>query len=377
MSSLEGRPLAAINGLRARTRHRLFGGLVVLVSAWLLSAPAVAYINLELRTANPWHPGDTVRVGLYAVSDTPDAQSFDAVQALCFWDPAFLTLLGTDQTGAAPWQSAGFTPSDPFGFNESNPPQDGDGLWSANCPTSEPILATAQGTLLTTFEFQALANTGGTSVNLVLTATKPDHYPAYTRAISIGADVLGTLAVASVMLISHPPGETCAGALVITSLPFRTEGNTCNADDDYDETCEKLLPSTPRPTTQPSGGSPDIVYQFTPSRGPMAIDISLCRNSAYDTKLYVYEDACGAYQSGTAIACSDDACSTPSSPSAVVSEIRALNLVAGHTYYFVVDGHGGACGNYTIDVYASIPGPNCPEDTGYCLPAHRPDSAWN
>ncbi len=377
MSSLEGRPLAAINGLWTRTRHKLFAGLIILASAWLFPAPAAAYINLEFRTANPWHAGDTVRVGLYAVSDTPDTQPFDAVQALCFWDPAFLTLLGTDQTGAVSWELAGFTPNDPFGFNESNPPQDGDGLWYASNPPSVPILATAQGVLLTTFEFQALTNTGSTSVNLVLTATKPGHSAAYTRAISAGADVLGTLAGASVMLVSRPPGDTCATALVITSLPFRAEGSTCNADDDYDETCDKLRPSTPRPTTQPAGGSPDIVYQYTPTSGSLAVDISLCRSSAYDTKLYVYEDACGAYQSGSAIACSDDACTTPLSPSGVVSELVAVNLIAGHTYYFVVDGNGGDCGNYTIDVYASMPGPNCPEDTVFGLPAHRPDWAWN
>ena len=138
-------------------------------------------------------------------------------------------------------------------------------------------------------------------------------------------------------------GDTCATATVIGTLPYSDTGNTCGFADNYDEICPFDTPT-----------SPDVVYRFTAPVN-MTIDITLCTNSAYDTKLYVYDTVCGAYQSGTAIACTDDACSTPSYFDPFVSDVGTVSLLSGHTYYIVVDGFGGDCGNYTIDVTGCVP----------------------
>ncbi len=126
------------------------------------------------------------------------------------------------------------------------------------------------------------------------------------------------------------PGDNCASALPISSLPYSTTGYSCTFANDYDETCPY------------SGGSaPDVVYSYTPA-ADQAINISLC-NSLYDTKLFVYEDACA---SGTAMACNDDACGSDTYKSA----IYGLGLTAGHTYYIVVDGYGTSCGDYVLEI---------------------------
>jgi hypothetical protein len=128
-------------------------------------------------------------------------------------------------------------------------------------------------------------------------------------------------------------GDTIEEAWVIGALPFTGNDNTCGFVDDYDEVC-------------PYSGStaPDVVYAFTPS-GDMEIDIDLCY-STYDTKVFVYEDY---WTPGAPYACNDDfhfsaPCYTYS------SKIECLNVYAGHTYYIVVDGYYGSCGNFQLDV---------------------------
>ena len=160
-------------------------------------------------------------------------------------------------------------------------------------------------------------------------------------------------------------GEDCASATVIGALPFSDVGDTTGFADDYDEICPFNTP-----------GSPDVVYAYTPGVDEF-VDISLCADSAYDTKLYVYENACGPYQGGTAIACNDDACSTPSFPSAFVSQLAGVPMTAGNTYYIVVDGYNGAAGAYTIDVSAAAPPAMCPADTLFGQNPSSPSDLWN
>ncbi len=133
-------------------------------------------------------------------------------------------------------------------------------------------------------------------------------------------------------------GDTIEEAWVISSLPFTGNDNTCGFNDDYDEVC---------PYTGSTSG--DVVYAYTPSSDE-AINIDLCY-SQYDTKVYVYEDM---WTPGNPYACNDDfhfsaPCYTYS------SAIEMLNVYAGHTYYIVVDGYGGSCGDYQLDVTADEP----------------------
>lgn len=134
-------------------------------------------------------------------------------------------------------------------------------------------------------------------------------------------------------------GDTCDDAQTIPGVPYSDVGNTCDCSDNYDEICPFDAP-----------GSPEVVYSYTPAQDE-CVNITLCNGSAYDTKLYVYENVCGAYQSGTFFACNDDACP------GFVSELENLFLTGGNTYYIVVDGYDGECGDYQIDI--SPCGPPC------------------
>ncbi len=151
-------------------------------------------------------------------------------------------------------------------------------------------------------------------------------------------------------------GDTCGTATAIGGLPYSDTGDTCSFSDDYDEACPFDTP-----------GSPDVVYSFTPATDTV-VTISLCANSAYDTKVYVYENSCGGYQSGVFKGCNDDACSSPTVVD-WVSRISGLLLTGGNTYYIVVDGYDEACGAYTLDIDGLEVGP-CP-NPGACLLANE------
>jgi hypothetical protein len=140
-------------------------------------------------------------------------------------------------------------------------------------------------------------------------------------------------------------GETLGTAVPITSLPYIDSGNTCDNINNYDYAC---------PYT--GSTSPDVVYSFAPAAN-MAINVDLCL-SGYDTKVYIYANAVG-----TPIACNDDfyfaaPCYTYS------SFLGNVALTAGNVYYIVVDGYGGDCGDYTIEVTQYIPPTPvpCPDD---------------
>lgn len=134
-------------------------------------------------------------------------------------------------------------------------------------------------------------------------------------------------------------GDDIGSATAIGSLPYYDTGNTGGFADDYEEVC-------------PYGSdSPDVVYAYTPA-GNESVNISLCNAlTDYDTKLFVYENS-----AGTLVGCNDDACP------GYVSEILALALTGGNTYYIVIDGYGGDYGTYdlSVEVYETPPSFECP-----------------
>jgi hypothetical protein len=127
-------------------------------------------------------------------------------------------------------------------------------------------------------------------------------------------------------------GEDIANAAPIVALPYSDGGSTCGYLNDYDEAC---------PFT--GSTSPDVVYSYAGSG--LEIDIDLC-DSLYDTKVYVYENA-----AGNLVACNDDACGSDG----FRSELTCVPTVVGSTYYIVVDGYGGACGEYVLNVSECVP----------------------
>jgi len=134
-------------------------------------------------------------------------------------------------------------------------------------------------------------------------------------------------------------GEDIASATVIASMPFADVASTSGFADDYDESCPFV-----------AGGSPDVVYSYTPASDEK-ITIELC-NSAYDTKVYLYENA---ETAGSPYACNDDACGPGF---AYQSRLECVQLTGGNTYYIVVDGYGGEFGDYDLSIEV------CPECQG-------------
>jgi hypothetical protein len=121
-------------------------------------------------------------------------------------------------------------------------------------------------------------------------------------------------------------GENIATAIPIIALPFNDVGFTCDNVNDYDVACSS------------ASTSPDVVYSYTPSVNQI-VDINLC-GSAYDTKVFVFENS-----PDVLVACDDDHYYPGDFCGAWISAIFNLSLTAGNTYYIVIDGWGGDCGN--------------------------------
>jgi len=122
-------------------------------------------------------------------------------------------------------------------------------------------------------------------------------------------------------------GDDIASAVAIT-MPYSNTGTTAGYTNDYDEVC-------------PYTGStaPDVVYSYTPSSDE-AMDVDML-GSAYDTKIYVYEN-----DATTLVACNDDYYSD------YTSALFDVPITAGNTYYIVIDGYGTSSGTYTINADA-------------------------
>jgi hypothetical protein len=146
------------------------------------------------------------------------------------------------------------------------------------------------------------------------------------EAVTVHAEKLARLQEVRSCLASQS-GEDLANPIPIETLPFRDAGSTCGFRDDLTPECTFL------------GGSPDVVYAFTPA-DDMCVEISLC-DSGYDTALHVHA-------AGVEVACSDDGCGSR-------SRLERLRLAAGVPYSIVVDGWAGECGSYVLDVHECPP----------------------
>lgn len=120
-------------------------------------------------------------------------------------------------------------------------------------------------------------------------------------------------------------GDTMLDAVVATLPVVDSIGTTVGYNDDYDEIC-------------PYSGStsPDVVYSITPDADTV-VNIDLL-GSDYDTKLYVYD------ANGGLVACNDDY------HPGFVSFLENVALTGGMEYFVIIDGYGGAAGNYVLNI---------------------------
>ena len=117
-------------------------------------------------------------------------------------------------------------------------------------------------------------------------------------------------------------GETYADALVIPAIPYTDSGATCDNLDDITPSCSYSV-------------APEVVYAFTPAED-VTVDVDLC-GSGYNTILEIQDGI------GNPIGCNDDYCGPQST-------LHHVPLLVGHTYYVIVDGHGGRCGSYVLTI---------------------------
>lgn len=111
---------------------------------------------------------------------------------------------------------------------------------------------------------------------------------------------------------------------------FTDTGATCDNIDDYDEVC-------------PHSGStsPDVVYSFE-IYSYQLITFDLC-GSSYDTKIYIYDEDLNL------LACNDDYY-FDSNCGFYTSYVEFWWEEPAATIYIVIDGYGGDCDEYTLEV---------------------------
>ncbi len=106
-------------------------------------------------------------------------------------------------------------------------------------------------------------------------------------------------------------------------------------------------PSTQSGTCALIDNAPEQVYQWTPVVSGVATIQTCGVATTFDTVLYIRDKNCG---SGTQVACADDtlSCATSSGPND--GSVVTPTVVAGNTYFIVVDGFNGASGAFSLSI---------------------------
>lgn len=195
--------------LRAAVLRIVLFSIVVLAASPVLAGP----INLELRPSlQSVLVGQTANIGIYVTSNDGANHTLAAADVVFTWAPGLLQLTGLNNSGGAPLLSSGFPGVSP---NESNPPADGDGYYSALAFLGTPVTVTPLGTLLTTLKFTALNLTLGTDINVIPSGGSPAvHSAAYDGTIP-NLDDTGTLGSARVIVLPEPAS---AALLLLSGL---------------------------------------------------------------------------------------------------------------------------------------------------------------
>ncbi len=167
-----------------------------------LAVLPAAHANIDLV----WRPasqtvnvGDTVEIGLYAVSDSAVNQSMIAASVVLQWNPAYLGAVSYVRDPSA-WPGSSFQSPDPWHLNDSL--SDGDAVYTACRPVLLPAWATPEGLWVASMRFQALAGTPpGSPTQLII----PTHMATTVMdGVTPGLDVHGTLGRATITINPEP-----------------------------------------------------------------------------------------------------------------------------------------------------------------------------
>ncbi len=146
---------------------------------------------------------ELVLIELVARTQEDPPATVAAIEAILDWDPAFLELVGIDDTNDAhPWLESGFM-TDPDGINDDL--TDGDALYTALSQLGTAAdVPVATGWVVTTFVFRALAPTDATIISLV--DTFGDFGQTRVLGFEPGQDLTGNIDSTVEMEISGPVG---------------------------------------------------------------------------------------------------------------------------------------------------------------------------
>jgi hypothetical protein len=190
-----------------------------------------------------------------------------------------------------------------------------------------------------------------------LTVTAPaGAAPTSTAGTSPGpTPTQGTTAIASrtpTPIRTVTPTRTATPARTATPVPTPTVG-ACTAAVDMPSTGGTFNgttsgTSTLAATCASSNTSPEQVYRWTPTRSGTATIETCGTATLFDTIVSLRQPSC---DSGPERACNDDTtgCGTGEPNDHHGSRIRP-RVTAGVTYFIVVDGYGGARGDYRLRV---------------------------
>jgi hypothetical protein len=183
---------------------------------------ARAKINLEWRpAAQVVNLNDTVNIGLYAVSDNSGDQSMSAMDVILDWDTTYLDLTGVVNNGPYTWMFSGF-PDDSGLDGLNNSWADGDALYEALSVLGSPASATPMGLLVATLQFEALALTPGTMLDIVPSRGSFTNSRVYDGTVP-GLAVQGSMGSAQVTIVPEPASLLVLGA---GALAMRRRGSS-------------------------------------------------------------------------------------------------------------------------------------------------------
>ncbi|MBL0062751.1 MAG: hypothetical protein IPP40_15035 [bacterium] len=122
-------------------------------------------------------------------------------------------------------------------------------------------------------------------------------------------------------------GADWCPATVIASAPFIDFGTTTGQNNDWNPTCAQCCQAE------------DVIYEFTPTVTSI-YRVSLCLSNSFDSILEIRTD--GACPGSTQIACSDDVCGAQAQAD--------VEMLAGTTYYIIIDGYFESDGPYIFQL---------------------------
>src|SRR5262249_26502851 len=202
--------------------------------------------------------------------------------------------------------------------------------------------ASAQGTFQLTVVPPATASTT-TTTSTSTTTSSTTTTPPTTTSTSSTTTTAPTTTSSSTTSTTLPAGGTCARPIVLAPEGETRFGRTGGA-------------SPPAGTCAATDASGERVYQWTPAASGTAT-FQTCgpASTTFDTVLYVRTGSC---MGPSDLACNDDTAGCGIAPDGTPprrgSQVR-LTVMAGRTYFVVVDGWSGAQGTFRLTVTPPAP----------------------